>query len=67
MNFMNFLFFLQLTNSTCIHNNIICACIAASILNLCPNKEDIQLFKVIPNMNGFVLHLLTKMTIQGTF
>ena len=48
----------QCPNSICIHNKISCACHIPSISNLFRKIEQRLLFKMVPNMNGFVYRLV---------
>ena len=45
----------QCPNSICSHSKISCACHIPFISNLFPNTEQRLLFKMVPNMNGFVI------------
>ena len=53
-------------NSLCIHK-IPCACRTHSTSNLFHNIEQIWLFKMIPNINGFVVRLQKNWTMLSTF
>ena len=57
----------QCPNSICIHDKISCACHIPSISNLFPKIEQRLLFKMVPNMNGFVNRLMTNWTMLRTF
>ena len=46
------------TNSTCIHSTILRLCTIYSLCNLRYNIKEKELFKMIPNMNGFIYLLL---------
>ena len=54
-------------DSICIHIKTSCAFYIPSISNLFRNTEQRYLFKMMPNMNGFVNRLLRYWTVLSTF